>query len=224
MFLKHKRGDKVKTREQADGTPHEQYISNNKLSFPTISNYALMASCLVDTIEEKHMATYDISGAFLQMEWSDNFDNCYLRFENIIVDMFYQINPKYKDHVVHSPDGRRQYLYGKLKNDTLFYNKLSDQLEEWGSKKNLYHECIFNKIVDREQLTIQFHVDNHKISCKHKYLLNKLSLEVNKIFRIEKQISIITSLRHKYLVLTIDLPLTKNGYFQHAQIPLRYHY
>ena len=35
---------------------------------------------------------------------------------------------------------------------------------EWGYEQNCYDGCTFNKMVDGNQITIQFHVDDLKIS------------------------------------------------------------
>jgi hypothetical protein len=50
MFLKRKRCGKVKARGCADGRPQREYISKDESSFPTVSIYALMTSCLMDAI------------------------------------------------------------------------------------------------------------------------------------------------------------------------------
>lgn len=51
MFLKRKRYGKIKARGCADGRPQREYISKDELSSPTVSNYALMCSCLMSAIE-----------------------------------------------------------------------------------------------------------------------------------------------------------------------------
>jgi hypothetical protein len=66
MFLKRKRDGTVKARGCADGRPHREYISKDDLSSPSVSIYALMASCLMDAINDWKVVTYDIPGAFLQ--------------------------------------------------------------------------------------------------------------------------------------------------------------
>jgi hypothetical protein len=99
MFLKRKRDGTVKARGYADGRPQCEYISKNDSSSPTVSIYALMASCLMDVIDERKVVTCDIPGAFLQADWPADQD-CYLKFENVMVDMICQIDSKYDKNVI----------------------------------------------------------------------------------------------------------------------------
>jgi hypothetical protein len=55
-------------------------------------------------------------------------------------------------------------VYGTLLGAILFYEKLTKQLEEWGYEPNCYDRCTFNKMVNGSQITIQFHVDDLKLS------------------------------------------------------------
>jgi hypothetical protein len=66
IFLKQKHDGTVKARGCADGRPQREYISKDDSSSPTVSIYALMASCLMDAIDERKV---DIPGAFLQADW-----------------------------------------------------------------------------------------------------------------------------------------------------------
>ena len=55
-------------------------------------------------------------------------------------------------------------LYGMLKSALLFYQKLRDNLEGNGFQINRYDPCVANKMIDREQMTIVWHVDDLKVS------------------------------------------------------------
>ena len=93
MFLKRKRCGKIKARGCADGRPQREYLSKDESSSPTVSIYALMTSCLMDAIEGRKVATCDIPGAFLQVDWPADRD-CYLKFDGVMVSMICDINPK----------------------------------------------------------------------------------------------------------------------------------
>ena len=143
MFLKRKRCRKIKAQGCADGRPQREYISKDESSSPTVSNYALMCSCLMSAIERQHVVTCDITGAFLQTNWPDELDDCYIHFETLMVKMICDINPEYKEHVVYTNNSHQRHLYAKVKKSVygtlmgaiLFYNKLSNQLEEWVLKR-----------------------------------------------------------------------------------------
>jgi hypothetical protein len=109
IFLKRKRCGKIKARGCADGRPQREYILKNKSSLPTVSIYALMTSCLMDAIEGRKVATCDILGVFLQVDWPKDKD-CYLKFEVAMVSMICGIDPKYRKNVVFGKN-RKIYIY-----------------------------------------------------------------------------------------------------------------
>jgi hypothetical protein len=211
MFLKRKRCGKIKARGCADGRPQREYISKDESSSPTVSIYALMTSCLMDAIEGRKVATCDIPGAFLQADWPEERD-CYLKFEGAMVSMICDIDPKYKKNIVYGKNGRKfvyakltKAVYGTLLGAILFYQKLSKQLEDWGYVPNCYDRCTFNKMVDGNQITIQFHVDDLKIShIKQSVIDNVLSDLNNKFGTSKKPLAATTGDVHDYLGLTID--------------------
>ena len=66
MFLKRKRSGKIKGRGCANGWSEQDYTTKEESSSPTVSLYALMGSCVMDTMERRKLITVDIPGAFLQ--------------------------------------------------------------------------------------------------------------------------------------------------------------
>jgi hypothetical protein len=152
MFLKRKRCGMIKARGCADGRPQREYITKNQSSSPAVANNALFATCLVDAIEKRAVATCDIPGAFLQADWPQD-EPCYIRFEGIMmVDMICQIKPKYSEYIKYGRNKRKwmigklsKAIYGTLLGVRLFYDKLRGLLEEWGFTINDYDECTFKK-------------------------------------------------------------------------------
>jgi hypothetical protein len=211
MFLKRKRCGKIKARGCADGRPQREYISKDESSSPTVSIYALMTSCLMDALEGRKVATCDIPGAFLQADWPADRD-CYLKFEGAMVSMICDIDPKYKKNVIYGKNSRKfiyakltKAVYGTLLGAILFYEKLTKQLEEWGYEPNCYDRCTFNKMVNGNQITIQFHVDDLKISHKDQSVIDSVLLDLNKKFgTTRKPLAATTGMIHDYLGITID--------------------
>ena len=220
MFLKRKRTGKVKARGCADGRPQREYISKEDSSSPTVSIYALMAQCVMNAIEGRKVVTCDIPGAFLQSDWPED-DDCYIRFEGLMVDMLCEIDPTYRSKVQYTKDGKKKFLYGKLAKavygtlmgSILFYNKLSKQLMDWGFEVNNYDKCTWNKIVDGEQLTVQAHVDDLTLSHKDQCVLDNLIRELNAVFGKEKKLEETKGDVHEYLGLTIDYSMPGNVVF-----------
>jgi hypothetical protein len=211
IFLKRKRYGKVKARGCAGGRPQREYISKDESSSPTVSIYALMTSCLMDAIEGRKVATCDIPGAFLQADWPADRD-CYLKFEGAMVSMICDIDPKYKKNIVHGRNGKKyiyakltKAVYGTLLGAILFYEKLSKQLIDWGYEPNCYDRCTFNKMIDGNQITIQFHVDDLKISHMKQLVIDSVLNDLNKEFgTTRKPLSATTGMIHDYLGTTID--------------------
>ena len=96
-------------------------------------------------------------------------------------------------------------VYGSVLSSVLFYNKLSDFLIENGYEVNPYDGCTFNKMVDGDQLTIQFHVDDLKCSHRDQQVLEDVIDMLNNKFRTKTQeLSVTRGTVHDYLGLTID--------------------
>jgi hypothetical protein len=211
MFLKRKRCGKIKARGCADGRPQREYISKDESSSPTVSIYALMTSCLMDAIEGRKVATCDIPGAFLQADWPAERD-CYLKFEGAMVSMICDIDPEYKNNIVYGKNGRKflyakltKAVYGTLLGAILFYEKLTKQLEDWGYEPNCYDRCTFNKMINGSQVTIQFHVDDLKISHRDQSVIDEVLMDLNRKFgTTRKPLAATTGMIHDYLGITID--------------------
>lgn len=135
----------------------------------------------MDAIEGRMVVTCDIPGASLQADCPKETD-CYLKFEGAIVDMLCDINPEYKNYIVINKKTGTKKLYGKLTKAVygtllgaiLFYKKLSKQLIEWSFEPNPYDQCIFNTMVIGQQVAIQFHVDELKISHVKQSVIDKI--------------------------------------------------
>jgi hypothetical protein len=61
----------------------------------------------------------------------------------------------------------------------LFYDKLQASLELIGFTVNDYDECTFNSMIDGKQCTIQFHVDNLKMSHVNQSVLDDVIDKLN---------------------------------------------
>jgi hypothetical protein len=211
MFLKRKRCGKIKARGCADGRPQREYITKDQSSSPTVANNALFATCLVDAIEKRAVAICDIPGAFLQADWPDD-EPCYIRFEGIMVDMICQIEPTYVKCIKYGRNKRKwmigklsKAIYGTLLGARLFYDKLRGLLEKWEFIINDYDECTFNKMVNGKQLTVQFHVDDLKISHMEENVIRDMVEDLNGVFGQDGTLLEASYGKvHEYLGMTID--------------------
>jgi hypothetical protein len=193
------------------GCPQREYITKDESSYSTVLIYALMTSCLIDAIEGRKVDTCDIPGAFLQADWPADRD-CYLKFEGAMVSMICDIGSRYKKNIVYGKNGKKyiyakltKAVYGTLLGAILFYEKLSKQLVDWGYEPNCYDRCTFNKMIDGNQITIQFHVDDLKISHVKQSVIDSVLADLNDEYGTKKKpLSATTGHVHDYLGVTID--------------------
>eukprot|EP00804_Cyclotella_cryptica_P011282 CCRYP_007763-RA/>CCRYP_007763-RA protein AED:0.47 eAED:0.47 QI:0/-1/0/1/-1/0/1/0/69 len=62
-----------------------------------------------------------------------------------------------------------------MRSALLFYKKLQKELEEYGFVMNPYNMCVGNKTLPSGKvITVLWHVDDLKISCRDKFELTKL--------------------------------------------------
>ena len=138
-----------------------------------------------------------------------------------MVEMICKIDPSYHKNVIWSKDRKKKFLYGKLVkavNCTLlgviiFYNKLSKHLTDHGFTQNEYNMCTFNKMVNGEQITIQFHVDDLKVSHKEQSVLDEFFKDVKDEFGQEDELMVKKGLVHEYLGITIDYLIPRKVVF-----------
>ena len=64
--------------------------------------------------------------------------------------------------------------------------------------------CTFNKMVNGEQITVQFHVDDLKVSHKEESVLEDFLGDLRSEFGQEDKLTENTGLVHEYLGITID--------------------
>jgi hypothetical protein len=176
-----------------------------------VANNALFAACLVDAIEKRTVAICGIPGAFLQADWPQD-EPCYIRFEGIMVDMICQIEQSYIKCIKYGRNKRKwmigklsEAIYGTLLGACLFYDKLRGLLEKWEFIINAYHECTFNKMVNGKQLTVQFHVDDSKISHMDESVIKNMVKDLNGVFGQDGTLLEASYGKiHEYLGMTID--------------------
>ena len=173
MFLNRKLSGKIKGKGCANGCPQQEHITNEGLRSLIVSLYDLMGSYVIDVMKGRKIITVAIPGAFLQGDWPKEEHPGYIMFEGIMVDMICEINLAFRDMIRWSKDSKHKFLYGWLIKTVygtfgaiILYNKLSKHLTDHGFTWNKYDILKFNKTVNGDQMTVQFHVDDLKVSLK----------------------------------------------------------
>eukprot|EP00957_Ditylum_brightwellii_P033500 2538705-Ditylum_brightwellii.AAC.1 len=86
----------------------------------------------------------------------------------------------------------------------LFWENLSDTLQEWGFKINLYNWCVANKEIEGSQCTIVWHVDDLKISHVNSEVVTELINKIQDKYGKEKLMTVTRGKILNYLGMNID--------------------
>ena len=78
-------------------------------------------------------------------------------------------------------------VYGTLLGAIIFYNKLSKHLTDYRFTQNEYDMCTFNKMVNSEQIAVQFYVENLKVSHKDKAVPKDFLTNLRNEFVLEEE-------------------------------------
>jgi len=202
-LIKEKRDNSLKGRSCADGSTQRGKYPKEQTASPTMSNDALMLSIMVDSLEERDVATADVVGAYLL---ADMDEYTLLKLTGEAVDILCKVNPRYKQFVTIERGQRVLYLrllkalYGCVRSALLWYQLFVGTLERIGFKLNPYDLCIANKLVEGKQCTIAWHVDDMKISHVNRDVvtdvINLLELEFGKM-------SVTRGKEHVFLGMTV---------------------
>ena len=171
MFLKEKIDGDIKGRAVAGDNKQCDYISKEDASLPTVATKAVLLSCIIDAEEERDIAVIDIPNAFIQTQVEDEKYMAFIKICGVLVDILVEIAPYvYKSHVTTDKKGVKQFLvqcqnvlYGMMVSSLLYYRKFTKILTDIGFKINPYDLCSANKIIDGQQMTICYHVDDFKL-------------------------------------------------------------
>ena len=217
MFLKKKRCGDIKGRTVAGGNKQRDYISKEDASSPTVATESVLLTCIVDAEEERDVGIIDIPNAFVQTRVEDEKDMAYIRLRGVLVDILLVIAPEvYKKFVSYDKKGNKQLIvlclnaiYGTMVASLLYYKKFKKSLVGIGFEFNPYDPCVANKIIEGEQMTICFHVDDCKLSHRKKScvddMIDWLRQEYESIFEDGSgKMSVSRGKVHKYLGMTLD--------------------
>ena len=98
----------------------------------------------------------------------------------------------------------KKAVYGTLEASPLFWGKLSKILKEMGCQRNEYIWCVMNKIVDNNQFTILWHVDDLNTSHVNPFIISIVIADIDAEDGKIAKMTIIRGKVHKYLGIIID--------------------
>ena len=207
MFLKRKRTGKIKGRGCADGRKQRNYIAKEDATSPTVSTDAVFITAIIDAMEGRCVTVVDIPGAFMQVAMDKG---VHMRITGLMATLLIEIDPSYKQFVVYEHGEPVIYvellraLYGTLRAARLFWERLSEQIKEWGFEINPYDSCVANKVINGSQCTITWHIDDLKISHKEEQVVSGIVDDIKRTFGQLGEVSISEGKRHDYLGMYLD--------------------
>ena len=108
-LIKEKRDGVLKGHTCVDGRPQRLYIAKEDASSPTMFLDSLTTLLTIFAVEERHIATADVSGAYLH---ADMDEVVFIKLEDEMVDVFCELDSQYKAYV--SLEKNKRVLYLRL--------------------------------------------------------------------------------------------------------------
>jgi hypothetical protein len=142
----------------------------------------VLLSCILDAAEEWDVTVVDIPSAFVQTQVDSEKDMTFIKIRGILVDILVEISPDlYKYYVSRDKKGSKQLLvqcqnalFGMMVASLLYYRKFVKSLTDIGFVMNPYDPCVANKMIEGDQMTICFHVDDCKLIHHKTKVMNSM--------------------------------------------------
>jgi hypothetical protein len=205
-LIKKKYDGTLKGRTVADGSVQRSLYDKADTASPTVATDALLLSIIIDAYEGRDVATPDVAGAYLKA-YMDDF--VIMKFTGESVDILCKLNPEHIKFVVVENGVKVLYvrlikaIYGCVKSALLWYKMFSSTLQKMGFVLNPYDPCIANCMIQGEQCTIAWYVDDNKISHKDPEVVTMI------INKIEAQFGKMTVTRgREHVFLGMDIKYT----------------
>jgi len=139
--------------ECADGSPQCGYIPREEATSATLSLDALLVSLVIDALEGRDVAIFDVPGAYL---WADMPEEkeAILKLEGDFVDIMCDVNPEHIPNVRYENGKKVLYLqilktlYGCIESALLWYELFANTLKDMGFEINPYDKCVANKMIN----------------------------------------------------------------------------
>ena len=214
IFLVEKKSGKVKARHCANGSVQRKWMDEDKTSSPTVMTESVLLSATIDAEERRDVATMDIPNAFIQTEveeTDEDGDRIIMKIRGAMVDMLLEIDPdQYAPYVMFENGQKVLYvhiiraIYGMLLSAILFYKKFRKSIEAIGFKINPYDPCVANRMINGNQHTIMWHVDDLKSSVKDPRVNDRFAKWLNDQYGKEKEVTVTRGHKHVYLGMLLD--------------------
>jgi hypothetical protein len=200
-FVIEKRDGRIKARAVADGRGQQRYTEEETYS-PTVKLESVFFNAFIDAHEGRHVVTIDIKGAFLKAKVPDNLE-LMVKMTGELAQIMCEIDSSLKvndEGILYLKCVKA--LYGHIEAAQLFYDDLNEKIQkDMNFRQNQYDPCVYNKKVGENIMTIRIHVDNLKVSCKSKELLEEVVEQLRKAYG---EITVHYGDEHDYLGMVLS--------------------
>lgn len=151
----------------------------------------------------------DVPGAFLQTDLEG--EKMHIKLEGRMAELLAIIDPKlYRQHII-MENGRpvlyaelRKALYGMLQSALRFWQQITSDLTKLAYVVNEYDWCVMNKVIDGEQHTVGWHVDDFLMTHKNPKVNDGLIEWFNQKYGKLSPVTVRRGKVHDYLGMTLD--------------------
>ena len=134
---------------------------------PTVLLQSVFLTCGIEAHEGHEAAIIDIPNAFVQTNHKGQ--TMIMKIKGQLAHILVEVAPEIYEEYLTEEDGvpvlyveLLKALYRMMESSLLFYKKLVKDIQEQGFKVNPYDPCMVNKMVNRKQLILTWHVDDLK--------------------------------------------------------------
>ena len=207
MFLKEKltpegKFDKLKARLVAGGHQQIRHYMED-VSSPTAAMSSIFMVAALAVKEKRFVTTLDITGAYLNASLNEN-TKVYMRLDRILSEELIEIDPSYNNYK--DENGTivvrlQKALYGCIESAKLWFRHIEKSLLGLGFIANQVDQCVFNKGIGEQQITVVVYVDDLMITCRNSTIMKQLIEDIKKIYN---SITVKEGEVHSYLGMTFN--------------------
>jgi hypothetical protein len=207
MFLKEKRDRTIEGRACTYGRKQRETAVPGAATPPTVALEPVLITATIDAYEERDVAIVDAPGAFLSANMDEE---VIMTIRGRLAELMMKAAPNiYRKYITLDVNNQpilyvklQKALYGCLRSALLFYEKLIGDLRSQGFEINQYDPCVANKMINGEQFTPTWHVDDIKNSHKDSNEVTKIIEWLKGIYGDNMHVS--RGLVHEYLGMKLD--------------------
>ena len=187
-LIKMKRSGKVKGRSCINGSKQWMFLEENEvIASPTLQLESLFLSLMIDVMEGRDVAIFDVPGAYLHAEMPKD-KRVLMKFRGEFVDIMCKVNPEHKKNVIYEKGKKVLYvrvlraIYGAIQSALLWYELYATTLMNMGFEINPYDKCVANKMINGKQCTMSWYVDDNKLSHDDSRVVDDILNTISKKF------------------------------------------